>query len=546
MTFSPTITGGSAISYAWSGAVATSTSNASFQPTTPGVYTEWLTVTDGLGRTASGSCSVSVQQSTGTALTILTSTTLPYGTAGTPYSTTLQASGGTAPYTWSFPIASPPPPGLTLNGTGVLSGTPTSAGTYSFYANVSDSAGHGASSQFTITINPGAPQSGIQVSQAFPNFTGGYPGGAHQFTFHFTDPLGPADISGGQILFNTDITGPGGTPACSVDWYVNGNVDITGTSYGNFGSGLLTGTYCSLYLGNSSLTQTPQGYDVSIDIGFTDAVLNTVLPAWTRGITQNGVLSSLAPVGAYSLNTPTASSLKAHFILPGGTSPEGEPYCGGGIEFGGLLSRYSDGTLAASLIARTYDVGAAAGWQNSRNNGHLYSTSAEIAYNFGASPTTIDAEPSLLPIPASGETGPGHPGGNYSVVGDFWFTNPNCIILLEDGAPGYSDGNTAVFEGFSEDASVSGTAVDPTPHIDSITLNPPLISGSSSLATITGENFGARAGTLAFSSSDISYTLSPSPGVSNRVVLRRNPSHAERLCQCGRHLHGSGGIGRRG
>src|SRR5215472_16782408 len=52
---------------------------------------------------------------------------LPSGQAKSPYSTALAASGGTAPYTWSV-SAGFLPQGLTLNGSGQITGTPTIAG----------------------------------------------------------------------------------------------------------------------------------------------------------------------------------------------------------------------------------------------------------------------------------------------------------------------------------------------------------------------------------------------------------------------------------
>ena len=102
-------------SYSWSGTVSGSGQGASFVPTTAGTYAAYITVTDSNGKTGSNSCSVNVQQA-GNALTILTSATLPYGTAGTAYSQTLTATGGTGSYTWS--AVSSLPTGLALSTSG--------------------------------------------------------------------------------------------------------------------------------------------------------------------------------------------------------------------------------------------------------------------------------------------------------------------------------------------------------------------------------------------------------------------------------------------
>jgi large repetitive protein len=72
-------------------------------------------------------------------LVITTPAALPAGVAGASYTTTLQATGGVPPYTWTVNSGSTLPAGLTLTSAGVLSGTPTSGGSYSFGITVTDS-----------------------------------------------------------------------------------------------------------------------------------------------------------------------------------------------------------------------------------------------------------------------------------------------------------------------------------------------------------------------------------------------------------------------
>lgn len=69
----------------------------------------------------------------------VTTTTLPNGAQGAAYSTTVQATGGQAPYAWSL-ISGALPPGLSLSATsGTVSGTPTTAGTFNFTLRATDS-----------------------------------------------------------------------------------------------------------------------------------------------------------------------------------------------------------------------------------------------------------------------------------------------------------------------------------------------------------------------------------------------------------------------
>ena len=83
---------------------------------------------------------------------------LPNGSVGTPYSHTVSASGGTAPFTFSISSGALPT-GLILNGaTGAITGTPTTVGTFTFTITATDATGCTGSRLYTITIaSPGCP-----------------------------------------------------------------------------------------------------------------------------------------------------------------------------------------------------------------------------------------------------------------------------------------------------------------------------------------------------------------------------------------------------
>jgi hypothetical protein len=80
----------------------------------------------------------------------IATTTLPGGYVGLSYSQTLQATGGSGSYSWSIASGSLPP-GLSLSG-GIISGTPATAGTYTFTVQVTDGATT-ATQSLTITIS---------------------------------------------------------------------------------------------------------------------------------------------------------------------------------------------------------------------------------------------------------------------------------------------------------------------------------------------------------------------------------------------------------
>ena len=76
---------------------------------------------------------------------------LSSATVLTASSQTIDRSGGTPPYTFTLGGGSLPP-GMALSSTGTLSGTPTTAGSYTFTVKVTDSTGASAVDTFTLTV----------------------------------------------------------------------------------------------------------------------------------------------------------------------------------------------------------------------------------------------------------------------------------------------------------------------------------------------------------------------------------------------------------
>lgn len=108
-------------------------------------------VNNGTYSTGAGSPDSGILTVTGsTNLLSLNPTSLSPGTDQVAYSQTITASNGTAPYTYT--LAGSIPPRLMLSSSGILSGTPTAAGSFSFTVSATDTAGDSGSQAYTLSI----------------------------------------------------------------------------------------------------------------------------------------------------------------------------------------------------------------------------------------------------------------------------------------------------------------------------------------------------------------------------------------------------------
>ncbi len=178
-------------------------------PVTPGAYTFTLQIADVNGVVGARTYSIIIP---GFSTPI---TAMPIGATGVPYSQSLFLFSNTTGATWGLAAGSAYPPGLTLSAAGVLSGTPTAPGAYSFVATLGDGTN---STNFTISVTI----SGIAITTplnlpvanfnaytaASPLVTMAATGGTAALTWSATGlPSGLTISPTGQIIGTATATG---------------------------------------------------------------------------------------------------------------------------------------------------------------------------------------------------------------------------------------------------------------------------------------------------------------------------------------------------
>ena len=130
------------------------------KPSRPGNFDFEVRVGDSAGQTARQTFTLSVASTAAPSVEPpqVTTTSLPEGTVGTPYSVTLRGDKGKPPYTWSV-SGDPLPPNLKLDSTGQISGVPSAAGRASLTIRLSDADRRPATSTpLALVIKPLCPE----------------------------------------------------------------------------------------------------------------------------------------------------------------------------------------------------------------------------------------------------------------------------------------------------------------------------------------------------------------------------------------------------
>ena len=341
------------------------------------------------------------------ALTIVTSI-LPNGTVGTGYSQTLTATGGTTPYTWSI-ASGILPAGLSLSSSGVISGTPTAAGTTaSATFRVTDAASAtalatlsitinsnsntpcittgylangtvgvnysqtltatGGTSTYTWTIGSGSLPAGLALSSGGVIYGTPFTAGTTSATFGVTDAIG---ATANESLSIT-IAGSSNTPVISTGSLANGTVGVNYSQTLTATSGTAPYTWAVASgslpsgLGLSSggvIYGTPMtaGGPTSAIFRVTDAANATALTTLSITITANSNTPIITTVslanGTVGVNysqtlTATGGTTPYTWSIASGTLPAGLALSSGGVIYGMPFT--------ASTTSATYRVTDAA------------------------------------------------------------------------------------------------------------------------------------------------------------------------------------------
>ena len=386
-------------------------------------------------------------------LTITTSSPLPAAVAGSPYSQTLTAAGGTTPYSWSI-VGGLIPGGLSLaSSTGALSGTPSATGTFGFDVRVSDSgqpSPQTATKTFTLVVSgPPSPQ----LSALTPNSVNA---GGPAFTMVIS---GANFVSGSTVRWNganrtTTFTNSAQLIAAipASDITIPGTASVTVVNPGSITSNALIFTISGPSLTittNSPLPPGTVGTSYSQTLGasggtppYTWSVSSGSLPAGLALGASNGTISGTPSAGGSSTFTVRVSDTAAVSVTKQFQLSIADAS-------GPVLSSINPSSVTAGGPAFTLTV-----------NGPNFLSSSTVRWN-GSNRTTTFVNSSQLTaaIPAADIAAPGtasltvmNPGGATSNALTLTITSPGSLTIttgspLPQGTIGISYSQTLAASG---------------------------------------------------------------------------------------------------
>jgi hypothetical protein len=497
----------------------------------------------------------------------ITTPSLSAGTVNSAYSAELEASGGATPYAWSVASGSLPA-GLALSQDGVISGTPTSAGTSSFAVQVTDNNGSSDSASLTLSVindstvpttllisspaagTVGATYTGtIDVSGGLAPYacsitSGSLPeglslngcgltgtpttAGNYSLAITATDSSSPSNSSTANITINIAAAGAklviGAPAAATVGTIYNSAIAVSGGT-GPYACSIINGTLpTGVTQNNCALTGTPTASgSFSLRIKATDSSS----PANNAWATVSLVVN--AGAGQLNLASPPAATVGkpygGNIGIAGGTAPYTCSIIGGTLPDG--LSLNGCVLAGTPITAGSYPLGV----KVSDSSAATISSTGNIVVTVNAATATL-----VLTPPAAGTVGTAY-AGTINVNGG---TAPYTCAITSGTLPAGISQNNCTLAGTP---TASGTfplrirATDSSSPGNSGTASVSLlVNAAAGQLSITGPtaatagkaysgNIGITGGTAPYTCSLASGTL-PAGLVLNGCALTGTPTTA--------------------
>mgnify|MGYP001009379411 CR=1 FL=1 len=318
-----------------------STGLISGTPSTAGTSNFTVQVTDSTLASATRPLTIAVSNPP----PVITTTTLSNATVGVPYSASLAATGGTLPYSWSVPPGTLPP-GLSLSTGGIISGTPTAAGTANFTVRVTDGASASATLPLTLNVSAGAL---TITTSSLSSAVVGVP---------YSATLAAA---GGTPLYSWSV--PAGLPAgltLSSGGIISGTPTAAGTA--NF----------TVRVTDSASASTTRALTLTVSSS-TLSITTTSLSDAKVGTSYSASLSASGGSAPYSWSVDPGSGVLPSGLSLTGSTISGTPTATGTFNF---VARVTDNASATTTMALSIVVNAA---QTYTLSGHVTAGSCPIS-----------------------------------------------------------------------------------------------------------------------------------------------------------------------